>query len=88
MTADSSDVLVGMRLLDTVRQHGFTFQRPAPGPDGPLRRVRDTDQGRDTIYFGGFSRDCMATRSRESPLLVPGVTYWSPTGCPGKRSTC
>lgn len=71
MAPDSPDVVVGMRLLDLAKHHGFQFQRLAPGPDGPLWGVRDTDQWRDTIYLGGFSSDCSATRSRKSPLLVP-----------------
>ncbi|MGH3916800.1 MAG: hypothetical protein ACRDTC_25835 [Pseudonocardiaceae bacterium] len=72
MATDSPDVVVGMRLLDHAKSQGFTFRRIAPGPDGPLEGVRDTDQWRDTIYLGGFSEGCSATRSRKSPLLVPG----------------
>lgn len=72
MTADSPDVVIGKRLLDLATRHGFTFHRLAPGPDGPLWGVRDTEHWHDTIYLGGFSRDCSATRSRKSPLLVPG----------------
>ncbi|MCA1693502.1 MAG: hypothetical protein LC749_01535 [Actinobacteria bacterium] len=72
MATDSPDVVVGMRLLDTARRHGFQFRRLATGPDGPLWGVRDTEHWRDTIYLGGFSSDCSATRSRKSPLLAPG----------------
>lgn len=59
-------------MLDAVKGHGFTFRRLAPGPDGPLWGIRDTDRWRDTIYIGGFSDGCSATRSRKSPLLAPG----------------
>ncbi|MFN2495327.1 MAG: hypothetical protein ABR608_05395 [Pseudonocardiaceae bacterium] len=48
------------------------FRRLAPGPDGPLWGVRDTEQWRDKIYLGGFSAGCSATRNRKSSLLVPG----------------
>ncbi|HEU0088939.1 MAG TPA: hypothetical protein VFQ77_15045 [Pseudonocardiaceae bacterium] len=69
---DSPDVVAGMRLLDAAKRHGFRFQRLAPGPDGPLWGVRDTADWRDTVYLGGFSGDCSATRCRRSSLLVPG----------------
>ena len=44
----------GMRLLDLAKHHGFQFQRIAPGPDGPLWGVRETEDWQDTIYLGGF----------------------------------
>jgi len=69
---ESPDVVIGMRLLDTAKRHGFVFQLLAPGPDGPLWGVRDTEQWRDTLYLGGFSTGCSATRSRKSSLIVPG----------------
>lgn len=69
---ESPDVVIGMRLLDTARSHGFTFRRIAPGPDGPLWGVRETEDWEDRIYLGGFSQDCSATRRRKSSLLVPG----------------
>jgi len=34
--AESLDVVIGMRLLDVAKRHGFQFRRLAPGPDGPL----------------------------------------------------
>lgn len=70
--SDSPDVVIGMRLLDVARSHGFRFELLAPGPDGPLWGVRDTEHWRDTLYIGGFSAGCSATRSRKSSLLVPG----------------
>src|SRR2546423_3031307 len=33
--ADSPDLVAAMRLLDAAKDAGFTFQRLAPGPDGP-----------------------------------------------------
>jgi len=52
---ESPDVVIGMRLLDVAKRHGFQFRRLAPGPDGPLWGVRDTQDWHDTLYLGGFS---------------------------------
>lgn len=52
--AESPDVLVGMRLLDLAKTHGFGFRRLAAGPDEPLWGVRDTEDWHYTIYMGGF----------------------------------
>lgn len=70
--AESPDVVVGMRLLDMAKRHGFVFRRVAPGPDGPLEGVRETAEWRDVIVLGGFSNSCHAWRERQSSLLVPG----------------
>jgi hypothetical protein len=35
-TADSPEVVIAKRLLDHAKLSGFTFQRAAPGVDGPL----------------------------------------------------
>ncbi|MGH4026602.1 MAG: hypothetical protein ACRDRV_18665 [Pseudonocardiaceae bacterium] len=56
--ADSPDVITGKRLLDAAKAHGFTFRRVAPGPDGPLEGIRESNEWRDTIHLGGFSSDC------------------------------
>jgi hypothetical protein len=61
-----------MRLLDTAKAQGFTFERIAPGDDGPLIGRRDTTEHRDEIYLGGFSDSCHATRARKYSLIVPG----------------
>jgi hypothetical protein len=45
----SHDVVVGMRLLDAAKAHGFVFQRIAPGPDGPIEGVRENDQWRHVL---------------------------------------
>jgi len=70
---ESPDLVAGMRLLDLAKRHGFQFQRLAPGPDGPLWGIRETEDSQDTIYLGGFwaPDSCSATRRRKSPLLVP-----------------
>jgi hypothetical protein len=62
------------RLLDVAKSRGFAFERIAPGPDAPLRGVRETIQWRDEIYLGGFwaPDSCGATRRRRSSLIVPG----------------
>jgi hypothetical protein len=43
------DLLAAMRLLDAAKAAGFTFQRVAPGPDGPLLGVREGIEYRDEI---------------------------------------
>ena len=72
MTAESPDLAAAKQLLDAAKRGGFSFQRVAPGPDGPLWGVRETLQWRDTIYLAGFSQACTATRARKSSLIVPG----------------
>jgi hypothetical protein len=71
MTADSPDLVAAKRLLDAAKCGGFSFQRVAPGPDGPLWGVRETLDWRDTIYLAGFGTACTATRARKSSLIVP-----------------
>lgn len=70
---DRPDVAIGKRLLDYLKLSGFRFQRIAPGPDGPLFGVRETDDWRDTIYLAGFweTASCSATRQRKSSLIIP-----------------
>jgi hypothetical protein len=72
--AENPDLVAGKRLLDIAKLHGFQFQRVAPGPDGPLWGVRETEEWRDTIYLAGFWEpgSCSATRQRKSSLIVPG----------------
>jgi hypothetical protein len=74
VVTQSPDVVIGMRLLDVAKRHGFTFRRIAPGPDGPLWGIRDTEHWHDTLYLSGFwaPDSCSATRRRKSSLLVPG----------------
>jgi hypothetical protein len=71
---ESPDLVAGKRLLDIAKLRGFQFQRLAPGPDGPLWGVRETEDWRDTIYLAGFwdPGSCSATRHRKSSLVVPG----------------
>ncbi len=69
---DSPAVLAAKRLLDVAKREGFAFERIAPGEDGPLRGVRDSDDWLDEIYLGGFSWQCHATRKRRWSLIVPG----------------
>lgn len=71
---ESSDVAVAKQLLDVAKSGGFAFERIAPGPDGPLRGVRETAQWRDEIYLTGFWQEnsCSAIRRRRSSLIVPG----------------
>ncbi|MGH8967759.1 MAG: hypothetical protein ACRDXB_20890 [Actinomycetes bacterium] len=62
--ADGPDVAAAKRLQDLATTRGFAFERIAPGPDGPLRGVRETPQWRDEIYLSGFWQEdsCSATR--------------------------
>jgi hypothetical protein len=70
--ADSPELIAAKRLLDTAKHQGFTFQRIAPGEDGPLLGTRETVTWYDTIYLGGFGKHCHASRARKSSLVVPG----------------
>jgi hypothetical protein len=70
--ADSPELAAAKRLLYAAKEQGFSFQRIAPGPDGPLLGVRETVEYRDTCYLGGFGEGCSATRARNYILLVPG----------------
>lgn len=69
--AEGPELRAAKRLLDLAKNQGFTFQRIAPGPDGPLFARRDTLDYRDEIYLGGFHDSCQATRARKSSLIVP-----------------
>ncbi len=71
---DSPELAAAKRLLDVAKSDGFAFRRTAPGPDGPLRGVRDTVQWHDEVYLAGFWQEnsCHAIRRRRSSLLVPG----------------
>ncbi|MGH3868420.1 MAG: hypothetical protein ACRDQ4_20330 [Pseudonocardiaceae bacterium] len=71
MTAESPDLVAAQQLLDAAKRGGFSSQRGAPGPDGPLWGVRETLNWRDTIYLAGFNTACTATRTRTSSLIVP-----------------
>jgi hypothetical protein len=55
MSAESPQLKAAKRLLDLAKHQGFTFQRLAPGEDGPLFARRETLDYRDEIYLGGFS---------------------------------
>jgi hypothetical protein len=72
--SDSPEVTAAKRLLDTAKDRGFTFQRTAPGADGPLVGVRDTLHWRDVIHLSGFwaPESCSAQRLRRSSLVIPG----------------
>ena len=72
--ADSPELAAAKRLLDVAKDQGFTFQRIAPGPDGPLRGVRKTVAWIDKIYLAGCAQpdSCTAIRRRRSSLVVPG----------------
>ena len=71
--ADSADVITGKRLLDAAKARGFCFRRIAPGPDGPLEGIRETQRWRDVVHLGGFSHGCYAWRERRSSLLLPAT---------------
>lgn len=70
----SPDLAAAKRLLDWAKHDGFTFQRIAPGEDGPLRGVRQTREFLDEVYVAGFWKpnSCTAIRRRRSSLVVPG----------------
>lgn len=72
--SESPDLVTAKRLLDAARDRGFSSERIAPGPDGPLRGVRETEQWVDELYLAGCSQanSCSATRRRCWSLIVPG----------------
>jgi hypothetical protein len=72
MSADSPDLVIAMRLLDHARRRGFRFRRDGPGEDGPLVGRRVSGEWVDTVWIGGFSRDCAGWRQRVCSLVVPG----------------
>lgn len=74
MSTDSPDLAAAKRLLDTAKDQGFCFLRIAPGPDGPLRAVRETPEFVDELYLAGFWQpdSCTAIRRRRCALIVPG----------------
>lgn len=72
MRTDSPDLVIAMRLLDSLKLHGFEFQRSAPGQDGGLIGHRVNDDRIDLILIAGFSRDCFAWRQRATSLIIPG----------------
>lgn len=72
VSAESPDLVAAKRLLDAAKYGGFSFQRVAPGPDGPLWGVRESLDWRDTIYLAGFGHACTAIRTRKSSLIIPG----------------
>jgi hypothetical protein len=69
---DGPELTAAKRLLDAAKSQGFTFQRIAPGPDGPLLGVRETVEYRDTCYLSGFGEGCSATRACKYSLVLPG----------------
>lgn len=69
-TMDGPDVVIAKRLLDHAKRDGFTFQRAAPGADGPLVGYRLSDGWLDLIHIEGFSRNCFAWRQRATSLIV------------------
>lgn len=71
--ADSPQLAAAKQLLDAAKQAGFTFERIAPGADGPLRGMRQTPEWLDELYLAGFFRpqSCTAIRRRRSSLVVP-----------------
>lgn len=72
--SSSPDLAAAKRLLDAAKDQGFRFERIAPGPDGPLRGVRETLEFIDELYLAGFweADACTAIRRRRCALLVPG----------------
>lgn len=72
MSLDSPEVAAAKRLLDLAKDRGFSFQRVAPGEDGPLLGRRETVDWQDEIYLAGFANSCSAIRRRRWSLVVPG----------------
>lgn len=69
---DDPDLIIAMRLLDTLKRQGFICRRVGPGEDAPLWCQRVVGDFSDDVLIGGFSRDCYASRQRNSKLVVVG----------------
>lgn len=72
MRTDSPDLVIAMRLLDSLKLCGFEFLRSGPGEDGPLIGHRINGDHVDLVLIEGFSRDCFAWRQRITSLIIPG----------------
>lgn len=72
MRGDSPDLVIAMRLLDSLKLCGFDFRRDCSGEDGPLVGHRIRGDRVDLVLIEGFSRDCFAWRQRASALIIPG----------------
>ncbi len=90
---DSPGLTAAKRLLDLARTQGFSFERIAPGEDGPLVGRRDSADYKDEIYIGGFSDSCHGTRARKYGLIVgqllisgPAAGRAAPFRSPGGRA--
>jgi hypothetical protein len=70
---DSPELAAAKRLLNVAKDAGFTFQRIAPGEDGPLRGIRQSVEWVDELYLAGFWEpgSCSALRQRRCSLIVP-----------------
>lgn len=79
--AHSPDLAAAMRLLDAAKDQGFTFQRVAPGEDGPLFGVRESFEWRDTIYLGGFGQNCHASRAKAGTRCMSVSATMSCAAC-------
>lgn len=65
---DSPDLAAAKRLPDTAKTTGFTFERIAPGEDGPLRGVRQSIEWVDEIYLAGFGSPTHAAPSDDGAI--------------------
>jgi hypothetical protein len=72
IAVDSPEVAAAKRLIDALREQGFSFSRIAPGEDAPVRGTRDDRNYSDEIYVAGFSHSCTAIRRSKSSLIIPG----------------
>jgi hypothetical protein len=72
MQTDSPDLVIAMRLLDSLKLCGFEFRRGCPGEDASLVGHRISGNRIDLVLIEGFNRDCFAWRQRTTSLIVPG----------------
>jgi hypothetical protein len=76
MSADSPDLAAAKRLLDAAKDQGFRFQRIAPGPDGPLRGVRETPSSLTSFTSLGSGSPVHAP-----PSDAAAARCWYPAAC-------
>jgi hypothetical protein len=71
--AGSPDLAAAKRLLDAAKDQGFTFQRVALGPDGPLRGIRETVEFLDENLPRRVRRARLLHRDPTMPVIAGGA---------------
>jgi hypothetical protein len=70
---DGPELAATKRLLDVAKSREFAFERIAPGPDGPLRGVRETIQFPRRDLSGWVLGAGLVQRHPAAPLVPGGL---------------